>query len=263
MDKVVFTRSELHTLVWKFPLIQIAKHYEISTMGIKNACDKLQISMPNNRHWYKPEFKRTKAPELSSDYTGNDQTHILKKTYEMQLRQTPKSTPLLDLVQKIKKDLNRHLVVGEKLENPVPIISITKDYLANYNLGQIDQANKLKILNLNISDKNTQRALLFMDQFIKLLEQRGHQFSKNKNGHDIIVFKTGIEIDVTLREARKRITIDGRRETSQYIFTGELILRVKRKSISKEWRDGKIMLEMKLAVILAKIEQIAEEEFFL
>lgn len=257
MDKVTFTRLELYTLVWRFPLVQIAKHYEISTMGIKNACDKMHISLPNNRHWNKPEYKRTKAPQLSSDYKENDQIYILKKRYEMQLRKTSKSSPLLDLVQKIRKDSNDFLVVKQELENPIRIISKTAEYLKK--LKGNNPNDHLEILNLNVSDESLDRALLFMNAFIKLLQYRGHQFQKSISGSDSILFKNGIEIEIDLREALKRITIEGKRETSEYVFTGELILRAKRDSIKKEWRDGKILLENKLALILAKLELIAAE----
>ena len=259
MDKVSFTRIELYNLVWKFPLIQIAKHYEISTMGIKNACSKMQISLPSNRHWNKPEYKRSKTPKLSSDYKGSDEIYILKKRYEMQSRRTSKSSPLLDSVNQIRKDLTDLLIVKQKLENPSKIVLVTENYFKNLKENDNDF---LEILNLNVSKKSINRALLFMDAFIKLLEYRGHQLRKNKNGSDCILFTIGIEIEIDLREALKRITIEGKRETSEYVFTGEFILRAKRESIKKEWRDGKDLLENKLAIILAKLELIANEESF-
>ncbi|CAM3405627.1 hypothetical protein [Flavobacterium chungbukense] len=260
MDKVSFTRLELYNLVWKFPLIQIAKHYEISTMGIKNACDKMQIPLPNNRHWNKLEYKRSERPKLSTEYNTINQIYILKKRYEMQFRYTSKSTPLLDSVHQIKKEVSDLLIVKQKLENPSKIVYATEDYYKNLKKNDNDF---LEILNLNVSNKSVNRALLFMDAFIKILEFRGHQMRKNNNGSDSILFTNGIEIEIDLREALKRITIEGKRETSEYVFTGEFILRAKRESIKKEWRDGKDLLENKLAIILAKLELIANEESFL
>lgn len=261
MDKVSFTRLELYNLVWKFPIIQIAKHYEISTMSIKNACSKMEISLPNNRHWNKQEYKRSKTPELSTDYKGSDEIYILKKRYEIQVRHTLKSSPLLDSVHQIKKDLKDLLIVKEKLENPVKIVSATKKYFEN--LYNNDQKNPFEILSLNVSENSINRAFLFMDTLIKLLEYRGHKLGKNAYGTDIIFFANGIEIEIDLREAQKRITIEGKRETSEYVFAGEFIFRAKRESIKKEWRDGKDVLENKLAIILAKLELIANEESFL
>jgi hypothetical protein len=35
MDKITFTRSELYGLVWKFPIPQIAKHYNLALIMAK------------------------------------------------------------------------------------------------------------------------------------------------------------------------------------------------------------------------------------
>lgn len=260
MDKITFTRSELYTLVWKFPLIQIAKHYEISSMGIKNACDKMQIPLPKNKHWTGPDYKRKNIPELSLNYFGINEIGILKKTYEMQLRKTTKKTPLLDLIQSIKNEINAPLIVPEKLENPIQIVKATKDYYESKTLDSDIQNNKIQILAIKVSSKNINRALLFMDTFIKLIEYRGYQFGKDLNGFDTVFFKNGIEIKIDLREALKRVTRNGLRETSEYVFTDDFIFRISKGSEKKEWRDGRILLEKNLALIVAKLELMAAED---
>ncbi|MDP5202380.1 hypothetical protein [Flavobacterium sp. DG2-3] len=260
MDKIIFTRSELYTLVWKFPIPQIAKHYEVSSMGIKNACEKMNIPLPKSRHWIAPAYKRKSIPRLPSDFKGNPETAILKKTYEMQLRVPAQSTPLLDLAQKIKNDTNAPLVVSEKLENPCAIIAATQKYweskISNANMEE----DKFQILDLNVSKENVDRALRFMNVFIQLIEYRGHEFKKDIDGLETVVCKNGIEIKVDLREAQKRLTKNGLRETTGYIFTGDFIFRISRGSNKKEWRDGKITLENNLALIMAKIELMAAED---
>ncbi len=260
MDKITFTRSELYTLVWKFPIVQIAKHYEISTMGIKNACDKLKIPLPKSKYWTRPEYKRADIPKLNLDYKGNNEIGILKKRYEMQLRATSKPTPLQDLAKSINEDPNAPLIVLKKLENPSEIVSATEKHWINKFLNDGIQEPKSQILNLNIAAENVNRALLFMDAFIKLIVYRGHKFGKSESGFDIVTCNNGIEIKVDLREALKRMTRNGLRETSEYIFTGDFIFRISRDSNKKEWRDGRILLEDNLALIVAKLELMAVEE---
>jgi len=48
--------------------------------------------------------------------------------------------------------------------------------------------------------------------------------------------------------------------TSNYIQTGVFILKIRKDSYKKEWRDGKISLENNLARIIAKLELIAVDE---
>lgn len=260
MDKITFTRSELYDLVWKFPIPQIAKHYEISSMGIKNACEKMNIPLPKSRHWIRPEYKRKNIPELSLDFKGNNEVAILKKTYEMQLRVPAKSTPLLDLALSIKNDAQAPLGISEKLENNIGIIKSTKEYWERKILDQDALANKLEILDLSVSEENVDRALLFMDAFIRLVQYRGHKFSKGLDGLDTVIFKNGSEIKVDLREAQKRLFKNGLRETSGYIFTGDFIFRISKGSNKKEWREGRIILEDNLALIMAKLELMAAED---
>ncbi|MNX27156.1 hypothetical protein D3C86_572400 [compost metagenome] len=260
MDKITFTRSELYTLVWKFPILQIAKHYEISSMGIKNACEKMNIPLPKSRHWIGPTYKRKNVPALSLDFNGNNEIAILKKTYEMQLRVPLKSTPLLDLAQSIKNDVHAPLIISDKLENPVEIIASTKQYWESKIIDQDILLDQLEILDLYVSKENLDRALRFMNTLIKLIQYRGHEFRKGLDGLDTVVFKNGTEIIVDLREAQKRLTKNSMRETWGYIFTGDFIFRISRGSNKKEWRDGKISLENNLALIMAKLELMAAED---
>lgn len=238
MDKVIFTRSELYALVWKFPMIEIARHYEISTMGIKNACDKMQLPIPNNRHWKKPLYKRNSVPVLQDNYYGSDQIGILKKTYETWVRGNAKATPLIDLAARIMKDQNAPLTVPDQLENSAVI----------------------EFPFLKVADENRTRAVLFMKGLTKLLQYRGHDFKEKIGETGTVVFADGIEIDLLLREALKRVPPNHIKEKSEYVFTGEFILRVTKNSNKKEWRDGKIALENMLALIVAKLEIMADEE---
>jgi len=257
MDKVIFTRAELYALVWKFPIIQIAKHYEISSAGIKNACSKMKIPLPGSKHWTTLEYKRKTTPRLSMDYTGSTAIGILKKTYEIQLRNTPKSTPLLDLVKSIKSDSDAPLTVPSKLTNPVNIVAKTFEYWKNKAKTNFQDND---ILYLNVCEKNMNRALLFMDTFIKLLEHRGHKFEHKEDQTGVVYLFDRIEIDVYLREALKRIPPTPSQDTSTYVYTGDLIFRIIKESNKKEWRDGPILLEENLALIVAKLELMAEEE---
>ncbi|RKR08928.1 hypothetical protein C8C83_0524 [Flavobacterium sp. 90] len=260
MEKVFFTRLELYNLVWKFSIAQIKKDYGISSMGIKNACHKLKIPLPNSNYWLKPNYKRSNVPELSEYNSENDPIGILKKTYEIQLRSTSKTTPLLDLIKSIESDPNAPLAVPNKLTKPCKLILNTKTYWSNKQNPSNPSKNFSKVLDINVTPQNIPRALLFMDAFIKLLQYRGHKFEKSSNKTGTIFMKNGIAIDIYLREALKRITPEVFQDSAQYVHTNEFILQITRHSYKKEWRDGKISLENSLARIVAKLEMIAGEE---
>lgn len=259
MEKITFTRSELYTLVWKFPMLQIARHYDVSTMGIRNACQKMIIPLPDKRYWTTLPYKRKAVPKLSADYKGLTTITIFRKNYEMQFRKTIKTTPLLDLAESIKKDKNVPLYVHPNFNEPVAIVVNT---LQNWKGSKeiYDNNSKQDVLNLDVSDQSLNRALLFMDAFIKVLHHRGHQFEARSYKTGTVILFGNIEITIYLREARRRIITDVREGKSEYIFAGELIFGIKKNEEKKEWRDGNTLLEDNLALIVARLEIMAEEE---
>jgi hypothetical protein len=98
-----------------------------------------------------------------------------------------------------------------------------------------------------------------MDALIKLLEYRGHELRKNQYGYSVAVVD-GIEIEVHLREANKRIPSKQSYSATELIPTGNFVFQVGKYSEQKEWRDGSTLLEGILARIVAKLEIMAEKE---
>ena len=111
---------------------------------------------------------------------------------------------------------------------------------------------------IRVGDKHRERALCFMDAFTKLLRYRGHTIAKDN--YQTCVLIDGIYIEFHLREATKRVPPTTEHSFSQYVPTGEFILKVGKYSREKEWRDGKVKLEEILARIIAKLEIYAQEE---
>ncbi|OIV40391.1 hypothetical protein [Flavobacterium johnsoniae] len=260
MDRIIFTRLELYNLVWKFPIIQIAKHYEISSMGIKNACEKMEIPLPGSKHWVKLNYKRQIAPKLAEGYTGNNYIIIMRKAYESQLRKIVKATPLNEMIKTIESDSKAPLLVSDTWVKPNVFIKETQIFWENKKSKKKTKNDLEKVLHLNVAGKNLNRALLFLDALIKLLEYRGHQLERMPEGRGILFTTEHIKISIHLREALKRIPPKFDQENAEYIFTGDFILQIKTGSYMKEWREGRISLEKILVPIVAKLELIAAEE---
>jgi hypothetical protein len=259
MDKVKFTRAQLFDLVWKYPISQITKEYNVSSLGLKNACERMEIPLPRPSFLLKANFKKSLVPALSQNYKGSDAIEIEPKGYKVKIRVIAKPSPLQDLVQSIKSDKNAPLQVGDVLVDPRPIIARTQAY---YDLGNPNmhyESNLQSVLHLNVSRDNIPRALLFMDALIKLLEYRGHRFEKGLYQTDTIFFSNGIEIDINLREASKRVQT-ANLDSSNYLPTGRFILRIGKNLTKKEWKDTRKPLENYLTAIVAELEIMAQEE---
>lgn len=260
MEKVNFTRLELYELVWKFPISVIQKHYDVTRLGIKNACIKMEIPVPKSTYWLKFKYDKEHKRPLSNDYKGLESIAVPTKKYEIKLRSTSKFSTLLSLSETIKKDNTALAKVPAALVNPKEIISKTKDFWLQNSIIQNSLKNTDEVLFLNVSRDNMPRALLFMDTLIKLIENRGHQFEKGKDNKGAVIIDNKTTLTISLREALKRIPPRVGEDSADYVFTGIFIFRVTLDSIQKEWRDGKISIEDQLSIITAKIELLAREE---
>ncbi|KAF2517165.1 hypothetical protein [Flavobacterium foetidum] len=259
MEKVRFSRLELYDLVWKLPMNHIVRQYNIPRVRIKEACLKMEVPLPGSTYWTKSPYLKAPKPELSPIYFGNSHVEIVKKGYELQLRKTSKSTPLLDLVKEIRNDAKAPLKVSRSLKNPEQIIARTKLFWTDKEISTEVFARSEGVLFLNVSNAKLVRALCFMDALIKLLVYRGHHFELGESGSGLVIINNQA-VTITLREAMKRIPPKIDEDASHYINSGEFVLRITNGLLQKEWRDKKVTLEDMLAVIVAKIELFADEE---
>ncbi|MNK34137.1 hypothetical protein D3C87_526380 [compost metagenome] len=148
--------------------------------------------------------------------------------------------------------------VPEVLTKPHFLTLETKRHWADFKLKRYEYDRSIPHLSIRVEKPNRNRALLFMDTLVKLLEYRGHKvIIKNTETISILY---GVEIELDLREAGKRIpNPPGKYPTFEVVPTGELILKTGKYSIYKEWRDGTILIEEMLPKIIVWMEAKARD----
>ncbi len=52
-DRVILQRETLHKEVWQMPIMQLAKKYGLSDVGLAKICRKMEIPLPPRGHWQK------------------------------------------------------------------------------------------------------------------------------------------------------------------------------------------------------------------
>lgn len=258
MKTIHFTRQELYDLVWKKPLGQITKLYGLSSYGIRQACSTLKVPLPHASYWIQLKHGYSWVAKLSEPYQGAESVEILKKKYETNVP-LPVASPIVVLTKAIEKDPRAPLKVSTKLSKPHKLIQIAKDSLDKRQKNKNYKEQDPDVLFLNVSVAHMPRALRFMDALIKLLQYRGHDFTKNRHGYTVVVVD-GIEIEVYLREASKRVPAKDRYSSSELVRTGVFIFQVGKYSDQKEWKDGATPIEELLARIVAKLELMAQKE---
>jgi hypothetical protein len=257
METKELSRKQLYDLVWSTPLSKLTLQYALSTNGIKKICKEFDIPMPDGSYWSKLKFnKKVKIEKLNPIFGGIGK--IILTIREEGNAINVDQTPLTIRTKEIENDIKAPLIVPDKITKPDILTIQTLEYWKE-SKGNVfyDKYKKLRYP-IRVSDSQKQRALRFMDSLIKLLRYRGHTITKEY--HQTSVNIDGIEIEIDLREASRRVPAKAPYSGTELEPIGELIFKIGRYSREKEWRDGKTKIEELLARIVAKLEIYAELE---
>lgn len=256
MATIELSRKELYELVWATPVSKLIQEYAISNDGFKKLCKQFEIPMPNSGYWGKLKFNKEVVKEIfNPNFNGEDK--IVLTIREEGNSINVDQTPLTIRTKEIENDPKAPLI-PDKITKPDILTLQTKEYWSKSKGHRFYDEYKKLHYPIRVGDKHKERALRFMDTLTKLLRYRGHTIAKER--HETCVLIDGIYIEFDLREAAKRIPATTRYGTSEYVPTGEFILKIGKYSGEKEWRDGKVKIEALLARIVAKLELYAQVE---
>lgn len=252
MEEVKLTRKELYDLVWSKPMTFLSKKYNLSDVGLRKICLKMNIPLPKAGYWEKIKWNKPVSIEiLDETYTGvQDVTFNLDKNKKTIISNNHSSVK--NLQKEIEKNLS--LTVPSKLSSPHKLIIAARDNLnrkdryVNNGLVSTQRGH----LDIKVSPVNITRTLRFMDTLIKVLNKRGHDVILENENTYAIVFNE--QIKISLREKLKRTIVPGKYyEHAEYNPTGLLCFRIDG-FYGKEWIDGKLLIEDQLSNIISKLE---------
>ncbi|MEN9875198.1 MAG: hypothetical protein RLZZ529_195 [Bacteroidota bacterium] len=259
METIEFTRKELYDIVWSITLSKLTEQYAYTNDGVKKICKQFDIPMPDGSYWSKLKFnKQFKKEKLDPLFSGVDK--IILRIREEGNPININQTPLTIRTKEIENDVKSPLIVPEKLSRPDILIQNTKDIYNRRKKERYYWNDKIDSVSISVQDAHLDRALRIMDTFIKLLRFRGHTFRRDRNNRGPLIVVKDVEFYFSLREAQKRIPSEKVYESSTYLPTGILVIKIGESYHTKEWKDGSVKLENQLAKIVAKIELEADEE---
>lgn len=266
MGKIVLSRKVLYDLVWSEPMSSILKKYEISPTELRKILNEMRIPLPEMGYWQKIQYgKPVEIKELANDYSGKNEVTFT-------IRETPLSlniSPHKALKESLKNDSSLSIKVNQKLSKPDALIIEAKESLTNkkavsngrhfgfyYSRYKGMVETKRDELTIRVSPANVGRALRFFDAFIKLLRARNHD----------IIFEYGNtyallddeKFEISLRE--KYIKAKSNDSWQNYEFVPSGIMAFKLESYPyKEWKDGKQLIEDRIADIFTYFELYAQK----
>ncbi len=257
-NKTTITRQELYDMVWKESLTAISRRLKIPYSHLRKICNQMQVPVPPNGHWSKLKFgKQAEIIELTQDYTGVNEIKLYPSQNEVgkpNILTFHKKTAA-DL---IKEDTSLTLKVPKTLTNPDELILPAQKALTEYKYSKYDDTGMARYngcFTIRVSRGNIGRAVRFMDTLIKLLRARGHILT-TETTYSIHIDE--VSFDFKLMEKTKKATQETKWGSVKYESTGQLYFEIKGFG-GRIWIDGKVLIEERLAVILAKIESDVNE----
>lgn len=165
-----------------------------------------------------------------------------------------------DRIKTIECDKKAPISISKRLTSPHEITTNTKNWFESSN-NSWERISKDKLLfSLSVDKKSLSRALNIVDLLIKLFEYRGHLFTKDINGKNVILM-SGREMHISMRNVGKYQDNDeGSYRSRDFVMTDVLCVQIYEDTWNrKEWKDTSYSpLEEKLIRVVAYTELFAE-----
>lgn len=262
MDPIVLSRKELYDLVWQESMLSLSKRYNISNVGLRKMCIRMEIPVPPSGYWTKVQFgKKVKKTALPANYIGEETVKLQLRDENNPAADRNSPSPRTLKIQEEERDESLSLQIPEKLLKPDPLIAQTKSILLkqkpdSYNyIGTV--SSSWEALDIRVAKINVDRALLFFDTLIKVLKARGHCVEIRNRKTVAIV--SGHDFELFFREKmRKESVQDGNWTRQVFHPKGILALQVGG-WYGREYKDGRSSLEEQLSKIIAGLELSAAQ----
>lgn len=258
MEKVTLTREELYKKVWKKPLIQLAKEFNISDVGLRKVCLKFNIPLPKSGHWSKIKHGKKVKPLKLPFWNQKELKPEISFSAEERKIDNGKLLIKKKIAELEKSTLNFKL--AKDFRKAHPVVRRTKSKLEARSLYDFERNNDRgrETLHIDTSKELRSRALLFMDRLLKIVEERGGRVWF-ENGYRSLLEIDGQSMYFMIKEkdsASFKENGYGWRERT-LTPTGKLYFKVEYNFKEKMWLDGSLLIENRFPEIIATLDVIA------
>lgn len=246
-------RQTLYEEVWAEPMLQLAKRYNISDVGLKKVCVKLCIPVPPRGYWAKVEAgKPVRKATLPMPSQGKDHAWIGKKRdpFAGEYRQVDAKQLAVD-----RSKAGVRVVVSERLLRPHCLVLATIKREKSLRSRTPPPWRDLPAgLAIRVSRGQFDRAMRIADALVKTLEVEGHRVDVTPKGEtQVTIF--GEQIGIRLEEKTcstphdlTQAEITRKKKEPWYsppkwdsTYSGDLVIRLEgyAENLRKSWGDGK------------------------
>ncbi len=204
-ERICLKREALYEQVWSQPMIELAKQYGLSDVGLAKICRKLKIPVPGRGYWAKLKAGRILPRASLLPLKKNDLAEVIVTKPELPPGEPQTLTEADRLIASETLPENL-IVVAPTLSSPHPLVAQTRKWLrlAEPNDHGILNTREQGCLAISVGRPSLDRALRIMDALIKALEARGYAVATetgDERATTVTVLGTPLEI-----ELREQIT---------------------------------------------------------
>jgi hypothetical protein len=275
-ERICLKRDELYEQVWSQPLIELAKRYGLSDVGLAKICRKLKIPLPGRGYWAKHKAGRIPPRPSLPALKKNDPTEVVVTKPEPPPAEPQALTEAERLIalETLPENL---IVVSPMLSSPHPLVARTQALLrlakpSDHGLLYPSGDDCLAVC---VGRHSLARALRIMDALIKALEARGYTVTTEAGkGCTTTATVLSIPLEIELREQLSQVphqlTASERADQKRtpwltfhkydHHLSGQLTLGIKNwcRGARRHWADGKKQrLEHCLNAVVAGLIQAA------
>ncbi|MBE9585703.1 hypothetical protein IM792_14700 [Mucilaginibacter sp. JRF] len=249
MEKHKLSREELYHLVWEKPISRLAEELGIKSTELRKYCLRSEIPLPEQGQWSKIQFgkevTKTSLPPVSASEPTEEVVIEKKDISEVE-------PPIM-----FPGENELSFKVPYRLINPDPLIIAAENGLKRTPRVSRDMyRTERDQLPIRVSKSNIGRALRIMDTLVKCWKRRGYEITIHEG--EAFVHLRKVRQRISLREINKKLPKKGVYDFQEFEPTGQLAFRMDW-SGGREWKDGRLLLEDQILVILNHMELSARE----
>ncbi len=201
-ERICLKRDALYEQVWSQPLIDLAKQYGLSDVGLAKICRKLKIPLPGRGYWAKYKAGRIPPRPSLPPLKKNDLAEVIVNKPEL-LPVEPQTLTEAERLVALETLPENLIVVAPTLSSPHPLVARTRKWLRLTKPGDYGllHSREKSCLAIHVGPSSLGRALRILDALIKGLESRGYPVAtETGDERATTVTVIGIPLEIELRE---------------------------------------------------------------
>ncbi len=249
-ERIRIEREELFKQVWEQSMVQLAKAYGLSDVGLRKICKRLNVPTPPQGHWARkyrkgpPKLPPTQGPtyhDLVIDLSEPDPPP--KPEYL-----DPRSAKMIALEQKPQNKVK----IKKTLGNPHRLVTMTKRQLAE---AEPDRYNRLCSwwkdgMGISVCKDSVNRTLLILDAVIKAMEKRNYSVKSTEDKGEVTILDEKVSFAISEKVTRYELKVSPEEKAKDpykyyyryaYKSSGTLTLSIWLGSYSawRTWKDNR------------------------